>query len=57
MLFRSDLMEWFAIQCVDQMVQDIQSRVTPEEWEKIVAEAEQAEELGSDLPDFMDLSM
>ena len=31
----------------------IQSRVTPEEWEKIVAEAEQAEELESDLPDFM----
>ncbi|MDE6933729.1 MAG: hypothetical protein K2P37_13690 [Oscillospiraceae bacterium] len=52
-----DLMEWFAIQCVDQMVQDIQSRVTPEEGEKIVAEAEQTEELGSDLPDFMGFSM
>lgn len=39
-----DLMEAFAIRCVDQMAQDIQSRVTPEEWEKIVAEARQAEE-------------
>ena len=32
-------------------------RVTPEEWEKIVAEADRAEELRRDLPDFMDLSM
>lgn len=32
-------------------------RATPEEWEKIVAEAERDEELGSDPPDFMDLSM
>lgn len=39
-----DLMEAFAIQCVDQMVQDIQSRVAPEKWEEIVAEVHQAEE-------------
>ena len=38
-----DLMEMFAVQCVEQMVQDIQSRVTPERWRKIVAEAQQAE--------------
>lgn len=38
-----DLMEMFAAQCVEQMVQDIQSRVTPERWRKIVAETQQAE--------------
>lgn len=35
-----DFMEMFATQFVEQMVQDIQSRVTPEKWGKIVAEAQ-----------------
>lgn len=39
-----DLMEMFAALCVEQMAQDIQSRVTPEEWRKIMANAQQAEE-------------
>ena len=52
-----DLMEAFAIQCVDQMVQDIQSRVTPEKWEEIVAEAQQAEEQSDKVPGFTGPSM
>lgn len=47
-----DLMEAFAIQCVDQMAQDIQSRVTPEKWEEIVAEIHQSEEQLDKVPGF-----
>ena len=52
-----DLMEAFAIQCVDQMAQDIQSRVTPEKWGEIVAEAQQAEEQLDKAPGFAGPSM
>lgn len=52
-----DLMELFAIQCVDQMVQDIQDEATPEEWEKIVEEARQAEEQQAEWPGFPGPSM
>ena len=39
-----DLMEWYATQCADQMVQDIQNRVTPEKWEELVAQTRQTAE-------------
>lgn len=39
-----DFMELFARQCVEQMARDIQSRVTPEQWEKMAAEAQQSRE-------------
>ncbi len=39
-----DLMEMYAMQCIDEMAAEIKRRVTPEKWERIVAEAQQYEE-------------
>ncbi|MDE6455523.1 MAG: hypothetical protein K2L38_06410, partial [Dysosmobacter sp.] len=54
----TDFMELIAIQCVDQMVQDIQDKLTPEELEQLAAEMRQAEEQqGNSIPPQMGPAM
>lgn len=52
-----EFMEWFAAQCVDEMVRDIQARATPEKWDRLVAGTQQDEERQDDAPDFTTPSM
>lgn len=39
-----DFMGWFASQCVDQMAEDMRSKITPDEWEELTSELRQTKE-------------
>lgn len=52
-----DFMGWFASQCVDQMAEDMRSKATPEEWERLMSEVQQDKEQQDKAPGFTGPSM